>query len=143
MGDGERSVGDGERSVGVGLGVGEGVGFFTTKVGGVISIGFFPPINTGFGKVNFGCPISAPFINAVHTRAGKVPPVTEVRPPIPFNVCDALSLKNETEAASCGVYPLNQAEAFCSLVPVLPAAGLPKPAVPEVAVPLRTTPCRA
>ena len=41
----------------------------------------------------------APFINAVQIRAGKVPPVTEVRPPIPLSDSLAVSLKNATDAA--------------------------------------------
>jgi hypothetical protein len=50
-----------------------------------------------------GSPLRAPFINAVQILAGKVPPVTEVNPPIPFKDSDALSRKSATEAASCGV----------------------------------------
>lgn len=59
-----------------------------------------------------GSPLSAPFINWVQIRAGKEPPVSEVIPPIPLRDCVALSRKNDTDAAICGVYALNQADAF-------------------------------
>ena len=75
-------------------------------------MGSSPPTFAGAGKLIIGCLLSAPFINAVHIRAGMVPPVTEVRPPIPFSDSDALSRKRATDAASCGVYALNQADAF-------------------------------
>lgn len=123
-------------SVRVGVGVGVGVGAIREGDMGIAPI---PPICTGLGKYILGWPRRAPFIKAVHTLAGKVPPVTEFNPPIPLRDCEAFSLKKATEAASWGVYPLNQAEAFCSLVPVLPAAGRPKPAVPYAAVPRWTT----
>ena len=111
-------VGVGMRvGVGVGMRVGVGLG-----EGEVMTIWLIPPICTGAGKAIFGTPSNAPFINAVQTFAGKVPPVTEFKPPIPLSVRDAVSLKNATDAANCGMYPLNQAEAFCSLVPVFPAA---------------------
>ena len=75
-------------------------------------------------------------MKAAQMRAGNVPPVTDVKPPMPFSDCDALSRKRATDAASCGVYALNQADAFDWLVPVLPAAGRPKlsaaPPVPPV-----------
>ena len=57
----------------------------------------------GAGKLIIGSPLSAPLINAVQILAGKVPPVTEVNPPIPFRDSDALSRNSATEAASCGV----------------------------------------
>ena len=69
----------------------------------VITIGSSPPMFAGAGKLMIGSPLRAPFINAVHILAGNVPPVTEVRPPIPFSDSDALSLNNATDAASCGV----------------------------------------
>ena len=78
----------------------------------VISIGSSPPIFEGAGNCKTGSPLSAPFINAVQIRAGKDPPVTELRPPIPLSDSDALSLKNATEAESCGVYAVNHAEAL-------------------------------
>ena len=71
-------------------------------------------------------------------RAGKVPPVTDVSPPIPLSDSLALSLKNATDAASCGTYPLNHADAFCWLVPVLPAAGRPSARAADPVPPFTT-----
>ena len=71
-----------------------------------------PPINVGAAKSSFGWPLSAAFIYAFQIRAGKLPPVTEFKPPIPFSDSVASSLKNAIEVASCGVYTVNQAEAF-------------------------------
>ena len=72
-------------------------------------------------------------------RAGNDPPVSDVIPPIPLRDWVALSRKNETDAAICGVYALNQADAFDWDVPVLPAAGRPSASaaapVPPVMVP--------
>ena len=85
-----------------------------------------------------GSPLSAPFINCVQIRAGNVPPVTEVRPPIPLSDSEADSLKKATDAANCGVYALNHAEAFDCEVPVLPAAGRPSESAAAPVPPLTT-----
>ena len=77
-----------------------------------MTIGSSPPIFDGAGKFNTFCPFNAPFINAVQIFAGKVPPVTDVSPPIPLSDSDALSLKSATDAANWGVYALNHADAF-------------------------------
>jgi hypothetical protein len=77
-------------------GVGVGVGVSPV----VMTIGSSPPIFEGAGKFNIGCPFNAPFINAVQIFAGKVPPVTEVSPPIPLRDSEALSLKSATDAAN-------------------------------------------
>ena len=71
---------------------------------------------------------SAAFINAVHICAGKDPPVTVSSPPTPdmeIGFPFASSFAISTAAASCGVYPTNQALLLSSVVPVLPAAGRP------------------
>ena len=104
----------------------------------VITTGSSPPIFAGAGKLMTGSSLRAPFINAVQILAGKVPPVTDVRPPIPFSDYDALSRKSATDAASCGVYALNQADAFDCDVPVLPAAGRPSERAAPPVPPLTT-----
>jgi hypothetical protein len=43
-----------------------------------------PPIYAGAGNSCTGDFFKYPFTNSAHIRAGKEPPVTEVRPPIPF-----------------------------------------------------------
>ena len=77
-----------------------------------MTTGSSPPIFDGAGKLMTGSFRSAPLIKAVQIRAGKDPPVTDVRPPIPFRDSDALSRKRATVADSCGVYPANQADAL-------------------------------
>ena len=86
-------------------GVGDAVGGEVTGLepGVVIIIGSVPPMFVGFGNCRIGSPLSAPFIKAVQIFAGKVPPVTELSPPIPFKLCVASSRKSATDAASCGV----------------------------------------
>ena len=62
-------------------------------------------------------------------RTGNDPPVTVDSPPTPDNVMGwpfASSLTSITAAARSGVYPANQAERFSFVVPVFPAAGLPR-----------------
>jgi hypothetical protein len=83
--------------------------------------------------------LSAFFMNSVQMRAGNEPPVSDVIPPIPLRDWVALSRKKATEAAICGVYALNQADAFDCDVQVFPATGRPNASaaapVPPVIVP--------
>jgi hypothetical protein len=74
--------------VGVIDGVGDAVGGEVTGLepGVVMITGSVPPIFVGFGNCRIGSPLRAPFINAVQIFAGKVPPVTEFNPPIPFKL---------------------------------------------------------
>ena len=54
----------------------------------------------------------------------------------------ASSLAMSTAVDSCGVWPTNHMDLFSLLVPVLPAAGLPRACAP-VAVPPAITDCKA
>ncbi len=103
-----------------------------------MTIGSRPPIFAGAGKVIMGSSLRARFIKYVQIFAGKVPPVTDVKPPIPLSDSDALSRKSATDAASCCVYPLNHADAFECEDQVITAAGLPKPRAADPVPPLTT-----
>ncbi len=68
-----------------------------------ISTGSVPFTFTGGRNLSFGEPSSARFVYAFQIRAGKVPPVTELIPPIPLNVVRASSRKKAIEVARSGV----------------------------------------
>jgi len=81
----------------------------------------------------------------VQIAAGKLPPVTISRPPVPARetgMPSLFSLVMNTAVDSCGVKPTNQALLFMSVVPVLPAAGRPRSRA-VAPVPLETTSVRA
>jgi hypothetical protein len=84
----------------------------TGQPSGIKAIGsvgqFFGKRTPGGGSGNFclGCPLRAPFMKAVHMAAGKEPPVTVFKPPVPDKDCGvplASSLAIMTAAASWGV----------------------------------------
>jgi hypothetical protein len=57
--------------------------------------------------------------------AGKVPPATAI--PCTFSIgISPPGYPTHTVVSSCGVKPENQASAWLSVVPVLPAEGRPK-----------------
>lgn len=156
VGGGDDGVGDGDDGVGDGFGlvvVGPGLGFFVLlalgegeglgdgeaereylrshcrQTGGVV----------GLGKSLMGRPAWAAFMKVAQMMVLHSPPQA-TRPWMrPIGVF-SFAYPIHTAVASCGVYPQNQASAWLSVVPVLPAAGRPmKPlgyAVPPVMTPL-------
>ena len=71
----------------------------------------------------------APFMKPVQMDAGKLPPVTVSRPPVPDSDTGMpflFSFVMNTAVANCGVKPTNQALLFISVVPVFPAEGRPR-----------------
>ena len=70
-------VGDGDGDGGINAGSISGIEFIKL-------IGSMPPIFAGAGNSCTGAFFKYPFTNSAQIRAGKDPPVTEVKPPIPF-----------------------------------------------------------
>lgn len=95
------------------------------------------------GKSSAFSPLSAAFMKEVQISVGKVPPVRLGMPLMFFISSDVLppsdDLKMPTDAVSCGVKPLNHTARLPLAVPVLPAAGRPRPCVPSSAEPYLMT----
>ena len=92
------------------------------------SIPFREPFG-GSGNSATSVFFNAPFMKPVQMAAGKLPPVTVSRPPVPESdtgIPFLFSFVKKTAVANCGVKPTNQALLFMSVVPVFPAAGRPR-----------------
>ena len=59
-------------------------------------------MKAGRGKNEIGYSANALLIYVFQIRAGKVPPVIELRPPIPVSCFSGVSRKNATEVAKSG-----------------------------------------
>jgi hypothetical protein len=71
---------------------------FGDGLGLIKSIAFVPPINDGYEKFLIGSFARALRAKVFQIRAGKEPPVTEFKPPIPDNSSVASSRKSATDA---------------------------------------------
>ena len=129
-------------SLGVSLGVSEGVsdGVGVSSGDGATFVGLGSSrVAVGHG----GCsrPSWIPSMAVIHMLSGNEDPKTFSRPPVPRRVTVlplASSLLIITAVATVGEYPTNQADLFSSVVPVLPASGMPRLRA-RLAVPLVTT----
>jgi hypothetical protein len=137
-------LGDG-LGLGEGLGeeLGEGVGLGAAEGEGLAPFGFtLYPWKLGLANCWTGWPSIAVVMKSCQMRAGIEPPKTSANP---STLCIGISpswCPTHTQAASCGVYPQNQASSKFWPVPVLPATGRPGSAA-AVPVPCVTTPWRA